>query len=171
MATFLTEFPDYPAAEMPALPDGWTDTSWHEEACPSFTCGRYQMFIDYICPVSREVAICERFNLYLLDEDGCFADDEPIMWTNDPERAIAVMRAIAIPAPRCPRDVAAMFSAMAEAGILYHPEETAEASLASHNLPAQVLADLTAMVRSTFGIVSDPCEIAARVLKKTSDVT
>ncbi len=30
------EFPDFPVYGMPAIPAGWEDTSWHNDACPSF---------------------------------------------------------------------------------------------------------------------------------------
>lgn len=34
--TYQTEFPAYPVASMPAIPEGFADRSWHNEACPSF---------------------------------------------------------------------------------------------------------------------------------------
>lgn len=34
--SYLTEFPDFDAATMPAIPDGWTDRSWHNDGCPFF---------------------------------------------------------------------------------------------------------------------------------------
>lgn len=33
---YQVEFPDFPAADMPAVPEGWTDESWGNEGCPSF---------------------------------------------------------------------------------------------------------------------------------------
>lgn len=36
MADFREEFPDYPADLIPTLGDGWRDTSWRNEPCPSF---------------------------------------------------------------------------------------------------------------------------------------
>lgn len=31
------EFPAFPAADMPSVPSGWQDESWHNDACPRFT--------------------------------------------------------------------------------------------------------------------------------------
>lgn len=33
---FELEFPDYPAADMPVMPEGFEDVSWHNDTCPSF---------------------------------------------------------------------------------------------------------------------------------------
>ena len=29
------EFPDFPVADYPTLPEGFADSSWHNDACPS----------------------------------------------------------------------------------------------------------------------------------------
>lgn len=34
--TWQTTFPNFPAADMPSIPEGWKDTSWHNDAAPSF---------------------------------------------------------------------------------------------------------------------------------------
>lgn len=34
--SYMTEFPDYPVGEMPALPAGFVDRSWRVEPCPCF---------------------------------------------------------------------------------------------------------------------------------------
>lgn len=34
--TFQTEFPDFPADAMPTIPEGFTDRSWRNDACPCF---------------------------------------------------------------------------------------------------------------------------------------
>lgn len=34
--TYQTEFPDFPAADMPDIPATWRDISWHNDACPCF---------------------------------------------------------------------------------------------------------------------------------------
>lgn len=56
--TYQTEFPDFPAADMPALPDGcgFVDTSWHNDACPSFTSDEIGLtiWVDFLDP-----ALCE----------------------------------------------------------------------------------------------------------------
>lgn len=65
--SFLIEFPDYPAAEMPAIPDGWKDISWHNDACPSFDAYGYHVFVDYADPAKREFPDTMRF--VVMDED------------------------------------------------------------------------------------------------------
>lgn len=59
--TFQTEFPDMPAADMPAIPAGFEDTSWHNDTCPSYSNAHYQIFIDYVDPAEREMSCNPRF--------------------------------------------------------------------------------------------------------------
>lgn len=39
------EFPHFPIGYAPELPDGWEDTSWHNDECPSYSFGNIQVFI------------------------------------------------------------------------------------------------------------------------------
>lgn len=54
--TFKAEFPDFPEADMPAIPPGFEDTSWHNDACPCLTSDAYGLtiWIDYVDPAQRE---------------------------------------------------------------------------------------------------------------------
>lgn len=56
--TYQTEFPDFPPADMPALPDGlgFVDTSWHNDACPSFTSDEVGLtiWVDFLDPAKSE---------------------------------------------------------------------------------------------------------------------
>lgn len=54
--SFQTEFPDFPAADMPAIPAGFEDTSWHNDSCPSLTSDEIGLtiWIDYLDPALRE---------------------------------------------------------------------------------------------------------------------
>jgi hypothetical protein len=85
------EFPDYPADAMPALPEGWTDQSWHNNACPSFLhdASGLSLWVDYPEPGQREHATARRFLLSLCshrdpvhgwqstgDDTDCFATDD-----------------------------------------------------------------------------------------------
>jgi len=54
MSEFRTEFPDYPAEDMPAMPEGFEDTSWHNDVCPSFSSSHFTIWIDYRDPALRE---------------------------------------------------------------------------------------------------------------------
>lgn len=62
---FHTEFPDYPATEMPGVPEGYgfVETSWHNDMCPSFTSDEIGMtlWIDYPHADDREFPDSKRF--------------------------------------------------------------------------------------------------------------
>ena len=53
---FSTEFPDFPAADFPAMPETFVDTSWRNDACPSITSDALGLtiWIDYADPAKRE---------------------------------------------------------------------------------------------------------------------
>lgn len=71
------EFPDFDLATLPPIPEGWTDSSWHNDACPSFTKGELQLFIDYADPARRELGIeAPRFALMRMpDLTLCWSDE------------------------------------------------------------------------------------------------
>ena len=48
------EFPDFDVSTLPTIPFGWVDTSWHNDACPSFSNGNLVLFVDYAEPTMRE---------------------------------------------------------------------------------------------------------------------
>lgn len=55
MTDYRTEFPDFPPETMPAIPEGWTDQSWHNDSCPSFDTGKgVSVFIDFAEVQKRE---------------------------------------------------------------------------------------------------------------------
>src|SRR5690606_5003177 len=60
---FHMEFPDYPVADMPTLPEGFEDHSWHNDMCPSFEHpGRgIQIWCDYADRELREFPETPRF--------------------------------------------------------------------------------------------------------------
>lgn len=70
------EFPDYPAGDLPPMPEGWHDSSWHNDACPSYACGNLHVYIDYLnpelseWPESRAEGSLKRFQLIRFDDDG-----------------------------------------------------------------------------------------------------
>lgn len=80
--TFQIEFPDYPLADMPTMPAGFVDTSWHNDTCPSFhnAALRLTIWIDYVDVEKREFPENEgRFSIVRTDEDGATIEgvDEP----------------------------------------------------------------------------------------------
>lgn len=57
------EFPDYPAADMPEILDGFEDSSWANDVCPSFTCDVFVLWIDYAERAKREFPDWARFTM------------------------------------------------------------------------------------------------------------
>lgn len=57
MSNYKQEFPDFDTELN--LPEGWIDTSWHNDICPSFEkqfgAVTYKIFCDYTNPDRREV--------------------------------------------------------------------------------------------------------------------
>lgn len=84
--TCYIEFPDYPANAMPALPDGWYDSSWHNDTCPSYTRGdeRATILIDYPDAADREFSCQARFVVMV---------DDVTSETDDWNEALAIARA------------------------------------------------------------------------------
>lgn len=68
-------FPDYPTADLPPIPAHWRDSSWHNDACPSFTVAGLQVFIDYADPAKREHPGEPRFCVTTEDADNVLATD------------------------------------------------------------------------------------------------
>lgn len=68
--TFHTEFPDFPTADMPVIPAGFEDGSWHNDACPCFINERAGLIIwvDYVDPSKREFPDTRRFYLNGYDQ-------------------------------------------------------------------------------------------------------
>lgn len=78
-SNWKTEFPDF--LDMPELPRGLRDSSWHNDACPSFivwqdeTVPKYETFklwVDWANPDLREIPTAKRFTLCAMSEDGRF---------------------------------------------------------------------------------------------------
>lgn len=84
MTDFCTAFPDFPAADFPDLPAGFTDSSFVNDACPSIkneTLGLL-IFIDWADPTEREYE-GGRFIVYAMDADGIIADSKTLISTDD----------------------------------------------------------------------------------------
>jgi hypothetical protein len=63
------QFPDFPAGDIPPVPPGFSDTSWVNEPCPSFTHEGLglALFTDWSDPSEREWPESDRFTLHRLD--------------------------------------------------------------------------------------------------------
>lgn len=82
---YLREFPGFGVLDV-AIPDGFDDTSWHNNACPTWSMqkgnGNYlQLAIDYADPEHRDTPSLKRFRLHLYDTDMNFQGD--LMQTDD----------------------------------------------------------------------------------------
>jgi hypothetical protein len=69
--TIRTEFPDYgPLADI-RFPNGFVDTSWHNDACPSIEGFGLRIWLDYAEPERREMGSEHpRFTVVQLDAEG-----------------------------------------------------------------------------------------------------
>jgi hypothetical protein len=86
--TYKTEFPHYD--DTLTLPDGWVDTSWHNDVCPSFEkfIGNttFRLWCDFKDPEMREVG-GRRFTVtHDFEEEGFF---EPIGQFDTLEEALS----------------------------------------------------------------------------------
>lgn len=70
------QFPDFDQSALPAIPAHWTDSSFRNDVCPSFTTGNTEtghflhIFIDAEDPARREFAEGGRFTV-------CYPDSDP----------------------------------------------------------------------------------------------
>ena len=63
-------FPKYDTATLPAIPEGWVDTSWRHDACPSWQTNGYHIFVDFANPDDREYS-GERFLVCDIEFGDC----------------------------------------------------------------------------------------------------
>jgi hypothetical protein len=70
MSYYKSEFPSYD--DTLTFPEGWVDTSWHNDACPSFEKAfgdvKYRIFCDYKDMQKRDCPDWTRFGVYVEDE-------------------------------------------------------------------------------------------------------
>lgn len=74
--SYLTEFPDFAPADMPAIPAGFVDVSWHQDSCPSFFHAAVGLTvqIDHVDRDRREFPDGPRFAIFESDADGARID-------------------------------------------------------------------------------------------------
>jgi len=90
--TYRTEFPDFPEADMPAIPQGFEDRSWKNDACPYFVNPKLGLglWIDYVDAETREFPELQRFSVYRVDADGAHKEPDPVVATDDWNAVLAV---------------------------------------------------------------------------------
>ena len=90
---YSDEFPDFDPTTLPAIPPTWTDTSWHNDACPSFfTETGFTVFVDYQKAASREHPETKRFTV-LATPDGQRGNAESVLDTDDWNEVLAFLLA------------------------------------------------------------------------------
>ncbi len=90
-----SEFPDYPVADLPAIPAHWEDASWHNDACPFFTIApMVGMFVDYPDQAQRETG-GERFTVVPLEDGQHVAEARTLYHGDDWSEALATAIAAA----------------------------------------------------------------------------
>lgn len=90
-----TEFPDYPVTDLPPIPAGFVDTSWHNNSAPSFDNAALglSVWIDYANTAQREHDGGKRFYVHAIEADGAFAADDAILETDDWAAVLALIAA------------------------------------------------------------------------------
>ena len=70
------EFPDYEQISLPLIPQGWEESSWHNDSCPSFVIGEtgLQVYLDYPKPEDRELQGGHRYCVLKANADGSVQD-------------------------------------------------------------------------------------------------
>lgn len=65
MSKYSEEFPSFPSSSLPSLPTAWEDTSWHNDACPSWcTADRgKQIYVDFPVTSDREFPESSRYTV------------------------------------------------------------------------------------------------------------
>ena len=99
--SYIDEFPDFTMDV--EIPHNWDDTSWHNDACPSFEVGRVRIWVDHAdrelseFPSSPRFQICTKLGV---DEYG------EVRGTNSWGECLDIVRAMNAEAQRDARDAA-----------------------------------------------------------------
>jgi hypothetical protein len=85
-----TEFSDYDLSTLPAIPAGWIDESWHNDAMPQWRCGHLWIQVDYADPDMRETKGHSRFCVYRYTDPADPYGESVIYLTTDDWRSVLV---------------------------------------------------------------------------------
>lgn len=80
----MLEFPEWDVAYSPPIPSAWVETSWHNDACPSWraypthelsdvemqTARLLVVFVDFLDPAQRDVGDGPRYSVDWSNADG-----------------------------------------------------------------------------------------------------
>lgn len=95
--TYLTEFSNFASSNMPVIPAGFIDQSWHNDTMPHWEHDalRVSLWIDHEDPKERECDAGFRFALYDIDADGAFVGNAFFQSDNWPEVERAIFERMA----------------------------------------------------------------------------
>lgn len=97
MPLYRVEFPAFGELDV-QLPEGFEDTSWHNDACPSFEAKGVRVWVDFKNPEDRESDASKRFAIVPLSVDA--NDHEPLLTTDDWTGVVAYLNRIPADVPR-----------------------------------------------------------------------
>lgn len=72
-------------------PSDWQDTSWHNDACPSFEYNGYHIYIDHPVPSERDSGADHRYHVSISYEYG------EMGWTLETDNFSEVLEALKVP--------------------------------------------------------------------------
>jgi hypothetical protein len=90
--SYQTEFPNFPVADLPAIPAGWQDESWHNDACPFFLANpSLGVWVDYADPQQSDFGDEREARFMVVPmEDGQHPDSaEALLVTDDWDALLA----------------------------------------------------------------------------------
>jgi hypothetical protein len=77
------------------LPEGFEDTSWRNDACPSFTheASKTKIWIDYADTALREFPDSSRFSVEIYEPDTILSEDDRwLLWSDDWSEVVALVQ-------------------------------------------------------------------------------
>jgi len=90
--TYLTEFPEFESSDVPVF-EGFTDTSWHNDTCPSFERPlkhgvSIRVWVEHQDPQKRDYFV-ERFAIDIMQDCECL---ETVLITDDLDQVRAEIK-------------------------------------------------------------------------------
>jgi len=151
-ANTAAQFPDFDLATLPAIPAGFEDVSWHNDACPSFLneSAGLILFVNYLEPENREFPDCPRFIVMVWDLG---TNDETVVESDDFAAVLPAL--ISVTDEATSRN---FLNALFTAGLAYHPDDSAADCLSDKGLSVRYLRTIQRNVTATFAFV-DPSAI------------
>lgn len=89
------QFPAYPAADLPEMPEGFEDASWHNDSSPSIENRALglRVWIDFLKPEDRDLPETERFTVQAIDAEGEALDEGDLLNTDEWADVLALIAA------------------------------------------------------------------------------